>query len=164
MIFDATVDGRRLRVEVRGKDGRYEVSLDGRRLEVDLDEAGRSFLSLIIEGRSYEVGLEKRAAGYSVVLEDDVVTVDLADAARGTQEAPRKVPGGLARITAPMPGKLVRVLVAPGQEVAAGQGLVVVEAMKMENEMRSPRAGRVRDLPVREGQAVETGAVLVVVE
>jgi biotin carboxyl carrier protein len=164
VIFDATVDGRRLRVEVRGKDGRYEVSLDGRRLGVDLNDTGRSFLSLIIEGRSYEVGLEKRPGGYTVVLEDDVVAVDLADAGRGAQEAPRARSGGIARITAPMPGKLVRVLVAPGQEVAAGQGLVVVEAMKMENEMRSPRAGRVKDLPVREGQAVETGAVLAVVE
>lgn len=164
MIFDATVDGRRMRVEVRGKDGRYEVSLDGRRLGVDLSEAGRSFLSLIIEGRSYEVGLEKRPGGYTVVLEDDVVAVDLADAARASPEAPREAQGGPARITAPMPGKLVRVLVAPGQEVAAGQGLVVVEAMKMENEMRSPRAGRVKQLPVREGQAVETGAVLAVVE
>ncbi len=63
-----------------------------------------------------------------------------------------------------MPGKLVRVLVAPGQDVAAGEGLVVVEAMKMENELRAPKAGRVKDVPVREGQAVEAGALLVVVE
>ncbi len=55
-------------------------------------------------------------------------------------------------------------LVTPGQDVAAGEGLVVVEAMKMENELRAPRAGRVMDVPVREGQAVEAGALLVVVE
>src|SRR5262249_26007362 len=61
---------------------------------------------------------------------------------------------------APMPGKLVRVLVAAGDEVVAGQGLVVVEAMKMENELRAPRAGRVKELPAREGQAVEAGGLL----
>jgi biotin carboxyl carrier protein len=63
-----------------------------------------------------------------------------------------------------MPGRLVRILVEEGQQVQAGDGLVVVEAMKMENELRSPRAGRIAQLPVREGQAVETAALLVVVE
>jgi biotin carboxyl carrier protein len=63
-----------------------------------------------------------------------------------------------------MPGKLVRVLVTPGQAVEAGQGLVVVEAMKMENELRAPRAGRIKDVPAREGQTVDAGALLVVLE
>ena len=63
-----------------------------------------------------------------------------------------------------MPGKLVRLLVAAGQEVAAGQGLLVMEAMKMENELKAPRAGRVRDIHVAERQAVETGALLLVLE
>jgi biotin carboxyl carrier protein len=63
-----------------------------------------------------------------------------------------------------MPGKMVRILVESGQAVQADQGLVVMEAMKMENELRSPRAGRVREVHVREGQAVETGALLVVVD
>jgi biotin carboxyl carrier protein len=63
-----------------------------------------------------------------------------------------------------MPGKLVRVLVEAGQTVSAGQGLVVVEAMKMENELRAPRAGRVLQVAAREGQTVETGALLVSLE
>jgi biotin carboxyl carrier protein len=63
-----------------------------------------------------------------------------------------------------MPGKVVRVLVGAGDLVAAGAGLVVVEAMKMENELRAPRPGRVLETAVREGQAVETGALLVVLE
>jgi biotin carboxyl carrier protein len=63
-----------------------------------------------------------------------------------------------------MPGKLVRVLVSAGEDVGAGQGLVVMEAMKMENEIRAPRAGRVKEAPVREGQAVEMGALLVLLE
>jgi biotin carboxyl carrier protein len=65
---------------------------------------------------------------------------------------------------APMPGRVVRVLVAPGDEVAARQGLVVVEAMKMENELGSPKAGRVKDVQVSAGQSVDAGRVLVVIE
>jgi biotin carboxyl carrier protein len=163
VIFDATVDGRSMRVEVRGGDGRYLVLLDGAPLEVDLRETGHHFVSLLVGGKSYEAGLEKRPGGYTVVLTDDVVTVDLVEGTRGAA-LPAKKAGGPSRVVAPMPGKLVRVLVAPGQDVAAGEGLVVVEAMKMENELRAPKAGRVRDVPVREGQAVEAGALLVVVE
>jgi biotin carboxyl carrier protein len=163
VIFDATVDGRSLRVEVRGKDGRYTVLLDGAPLLVDLQETSSHFVSLLVGGKSYEAGMEKRPGGYTVVLSDDVVSVDLAEGTKGTALPPKKA-GGPARVTAPMPGKLVRVLVVPGQEVAVGEGLVVIEAMKMENELRAPKAGRVKDVPAREGQAVEAGALLVVVE
>jgi len=161
MIFDATADGRTVRVEVRGREGRYTVLLDGRPLEVDARETERHFLSILVGGRSYDAGIEKRPGGYTVVLTDDVVAVDLVEAAR---VAPARGISGPARIAAPMPGKLVRVLVSPGQDVRAGQGLVVVEAMKMENEIKAPRAGRVKDVPAREGQAVDAGTLLVVVE
>src|SRR5262249_8120227 len=164
MIFEASVDGRTLRVEVRGREGRYTVIVDGRPLEVDLQETGRDFVSLLIEGRSYEVGLEKRPGGYNVVLPDGCLEVELADATHSGGAAAKRLLSGPARVTAPMPGKIVRLLVAAGEPVAAGQGLVVMEAMKMENELRAPRGGHVRQLPVAEGQAVETGALLAIVE
>jgi acetyl/propionyl-CoA carboxylase alpha subunit len=164
VIFEASVDGRTLRVEVSGKDGRYTVVLDGRPLQVDMQETGRDFVSLLIDGRSYEVGLEKRPGGYNVVLPDDSLDVELADATHGNGAVPRRAPSGPARVTAPMPGKIVRLLVGAGDAVITGQGLVVIEAMKMENELRSPRDGHVRELPASEGQAVETGALLAVVE
>ena len=163
MLFDATVDGRTMRVEVRGRDGRYTVVIDGKPLEVDAHGTGAHFLSLILDGKSYEAGMEKRPTGYAVVLPDDVIAVDIAPAARGAAASFRK-PAGPIRVTAPMPGKLVRLLVTRGQAVEAGQGLVVVEAMKMENELRAPRAGRVSELPVQEGQAVDTGTLLVRLE
>ena len=164
MIFDATVDGRELRVEVRRANGRFSVSIDGRPREVDFEEVGRDFASLLIEGRSYEVGLERHSAGYTVYLPDDRIDVQLADAARGSRPVARKPERGPARVNAPMPGKIVRVMAAAGQDVAAGAGLLVMEAMKMENELRAPRAGRVREVQVREGQAVETGALLLVLD
>jgi len=162
----ATVDGRTLTVEVRGQDGHYAVDLDGRRLEVDVFDTGRDFVSLLVGGRSYALGLEKRATGYGVFFPDDTIDVELGEttAARAAGTASKKVQSGPARVAAPMPGKLLRVLVELGEEVSSGQGLVVVEAMKMENELRAPRAGRVTEIAVQEGQVVEAGALLAVVE
>ena len=163
MIYEATVGGRTLRAEVRGSDGLYTVLLDGRPSEVDVRVTGPHGLSLLIDGRSHAVALERQPEGFRVALRGRVVSVALAEAARGAA-APRRASAGPARVQAPMPGKLLRVLVSAGDEVGAGQGLVVMEAMKMENEIRAPRAGRVKDAPVREGQAVETGALLVLIE
>jgi biotin carboxyl carrier protein len=163
MIFDATVAGRAVRVEVRGGDGRYTLALDGVPMEVDLVETGRSFASLLVGGESHEVAIEKRPEGYVVHFPADAVPVALAESARGALAGGARRPDGPARLTAPMPGRVVRVLRGPGAEVAAGDGLVVIEAMKMENELRSPRAGRVQEVAVHEGQAVEAGALLLVV-
>jgi len=162
MIFDATVGGRTVRVEVRGGDGHYTVALDGAPMEVDLAETGRAFASLLVGGESHEVAIEKAAEGYVVHFPADAVAVALAESARGAAAATAR-PSGPARLTAPMPGRIVRVLRGPGAEVAAGDGLVVIEAMKMENELKSPRAGQVQEVSVREGQAVEAGALLLVV-
>jgi biotin carboxyl carrier protein len=164
VILHASVDGRSLRVEVRGRQGRYSVVVDGRPMEVDLEETGRSFVSLLVDGKSHEAGLEKVPGGYKVSLAEAVFHVELSDPRQGFEVGARKAASGPARILAPMPGKLVRVLVEPGQAVEVAQGIVVIEAMKMENELHSPRAGRVKQVHVREGQAVEAGALLVVVE
>ena len=163
MIFDATVDGRTFRVEVRagGREGLYTVSMGGAPLEVEMGAAA-PFASLLVGGESHEVGLEKRPGGFTVLLPGETVAVDLAPAARDAP-APLHQAHGPARVTSPMPGRVVRVLSAAGADVAAGQGLVVIEAMKMENEIRAPRDGRVLEMVVREGQAVETGSLLAVV-
>jgi biotin carboxyl carrier protein len=131
-------------------------------MEVDLLETGRSFVSLLVGGESHEVAIEKRPEGYLVLFPGDAVTVELAESARGALAAAHRPPGP-ARLVAPMPGRVVRVLRERGADVAAGEGLVVIEAMKMENELKSPRAGRVQEVAVREGQAVEAGALLLVV-
>jgi biotin carboxyl carrier protein len=168
MIFDATVDGRTFRVEVRtqgargGPRGRYSVSLDGAPFEVEVAGLAAPLVSLLVGGESHEVGLEKRPGGFTVLLPGETVAVDLTVAARDAS-APLHQAHGPARLTAPMPGRVVRVLSAVGTDVAAGQGLVVIEAMKMENEIRAPRAGRVQEVVVYEGQAVEAGALLAVV-
>jgi biotin carboxyl carrier protein len=162
VILDATVRGRTIRVEVQGGGGRYTVRLDGAPLEVDLVGTGGHLASLLVAGESHEVGVEGRTQGYAVVLPGEALTVDIAEAGRGSS-LPARHAHGPSRLTAPMPGRVVRVLEAPGADVEAGQSLFVIEAMKMENELKAPRAGRVQEVAVREGQAVEAGALLAVV-
>jgi biotin carboxyl carrier protein len=161
MIFDASACGRTVRVEVRGGSGRYTLRLDGKPLEVGVSDAP-GYRSLLIGTTSHELGIEREGDAYRVSFPGASVVIALAEAARGSATlAPRE--HGPARLTAPMPGRIVRVLSSAGADVVAGQGLVVIEAMKMENELRAPRGGRLTQLLVREGQAVEAGALLAVV-
>jgi acetyl/propionyl-CoA carboxylase alpha subunit len=162
VIFDASVLGRGYRVEVHGNDGGFRVVVDGEPLEVQLDRTPPGLCSLRIGTTRRNIGIEPCPGGYRVSVDGDCLTVELAEAARGST-APVPHESAPARLTAPMPGRVVRVLSAVGADVVAGQGLVVIEAMKMENELRAPRAGRISELRVSEGQAVETGALLAVV-
>lgn len=164
MIWEARLDGRSVQVEVREEpDGRFAVTLDGQRLAVDAREAGRGFLSLLVEGQSHTAAALRQGDGWAVVIGRDAFVVELLEASRHAGSAPRAA-AGPARLKAPMPGKIVRLLAAVGAPVEAGQGLVVMEAMKMENELRAPRAGQLRELGVHEGQTVETGHLIAVVE
>jgi biotin carboxyl carrier protein len=163
VIFDALVEGRTLRVEVSGRGPRYDVSVDGRRFEIAWDETAPALVRLDVEGRALELGLERRPGGFVVVFPDDRLLVELTDALRGGAVQARAAAAGPARLVAPMPGKIVRVLTPAGTAVQSGQGLLVMEAMKMENEIRAPRDGLVQEIAVTDGQAVETGALLAVV-
>ena len=118
--------------------------------------------------RSYELAIEERSPGELVVyIEGRAVALSVPQLqrwGRGPQRRRAASGGGAARVIAPMPGRIVKLLVKAGQAVDDRQPLVVVEAMKMENELRSPRAGVVTTIAVTEGMAVESGAVLIVVE
>jgi biotin carboxyl carrier protein len=161
--FKATVGGNVHEIVVARLDGAYVVTFDGAEHVVDARKLEADFYSILYEGKSYEVAVESTGAHYIVRHGAYEQVVELADAARSGREELRKR-GGVESVDAVMPGKVVRVLVAPQDEVRAGQGLVVVEAMKMENEIGAPRAGRVKSVDVTPGQNVETGARLVVLE
>ena len=103
--------------------------------------------------------------GFQVVVDGESFQVSLVDPRReGPSTSGRTEAAGPVAVSAPMPGKVVRILTAEGEEVRQGQGLVVVEAMKMQNELGSPKSGRVRAVRVAEGQAVDSGEPLVLVE
>jgi biotin carboxyl carrier protein len=163
MIVEARVGDRVSRVEVRAVGDRYLVSVDDRTLDVDFIDCGDGFLSLMVDGESHDVTVERRSGGFALTLRGSRVIVDLGPSLPAGV-APRHGSGSAARLVAPMPGKIVRILVPAGGSVEAAQGVVVMEAMKMENELRAPRTGTVREVHVQEGQTVETGALLVVVE
>ena len=171
MTFEIEVNGRTRTVAVERSGPRhFRVVVDGTAHEVDAARVGNFGLSLLLDGRtgiSREVQVA-RAGGNGdllVTLDGRVATasVNRRRTSHGGGDGADGVAGEQA-IVAPMPGKVVRVLLSVGDEVAARQGVVVVEAMKMENELRSPKAGRVKDVHVSPGMSVEAGRVLVVIE
>jgi len=163
MKFAAKVGETVHQIVVTRLDGEYIVTFDGAEHIVDARKLEADFYSILYEGKSYEVSVESAGPKYLVRHGAYEQVVELADSACSGREELHKN-GGLENIDSVMPGKVVRVLVAPGDQVHAGQGLVVVEAMKMENEISAPRAGRVKSIEVNPGQNVETGARLVVLE
>ena len=115
--------------------------------------------------RSYEVAFEPLRRGEQIVLVGGQrVKVSFIDRARRSRSNGAVDGPGARAVVAPMPGRIVKVLVRPGDAVAANQGLVIVEAMKMENELRASRSGTVASVQVKEGMSVEANTVLVVVE
>lgn len=150
-------------IEVHAKGEAYEVTVDGTVCVVDARKLESNFYSLIVDGRSYEVSVEGDDETFEVRHGASLRTVRLVDPLRAASGADL-ADTGRAVIEAVMPGRVVRLLVEEGQQVEAGQGVLVLEAMKMENEVASPRAGTVSTVKVAQGATVETGQILVVVE
>jgi len=172
MDLQIEVNGRVRAVSVEPKDGVYRVTIDGTERLVDAAAVDASTFSLICltdDQASQEVGLSPTGLPGELAahMACGVASVRVLTGAAnrfgrgGGGAAPA---AGTQQVLAPMPGKVVKVFVKPGDEVKARQGLVVVEAMKMENELRSPKDGRVADVLVAEGASVEAGRLLVVVE
>jgi biotin carboxyl carrier protein len=144
----------------------FAVTMDGQRHQLDLVPIDGHSVSILVDGESYAVEFDASGDVIQVLVRGAVVSVDLADERKMRLRSASGLAGasGPQIILAPMPGKVVKLLAKVGEDVVAGQGLVVVEAMKMENELKSARAGRVIEIAAAEGQPVERGARLIVVE
>jgi biotin carboxyl carrier protein len=170
MTFEIEINGRSRRVTLEprrapGPAQRFTVRVDETLVDIDARPTNLGWSILYSEsGRSVEVALTEGRQGAWIAELPRVAVAAQVDGRRSGRAGAAGAASGEQRILAPMPGRVVRVLVRPGDEVAARQGLVVVEAMKMENELTSPRAGKVREVAVAEGASVEAGRLLVVVE
>jgi len=168
MKLHATVAELEMDVEIRRQAGRLFASVDGREYELASYQSNSHLLLRTADGKTFDCRVEgKTISGQSVDVfvgpRRYAVTLNDPKRLRGAGVAGTQADGA-ARIVAPMPGKVVRVLVEPGTEVEAGAGIIVVEAMKMQNEMKAPKAGIVTTLNVSVGATVNGGDVLAVIE
>ncbi|HTW32322.1 MAG TPA: biotin/lipoyl-containing protein [Candidatus Sulfotelmatobacter sp.] len=164
MTYDITIDGKSHRLELSRADGRWLCRLDGREIEVDAVLARPDVLSLRVGNQAYEVKCERVGGDTHIWVGSARFAAEVRDP-RSLRSRVRAVDDhGPKKLTAPMPGKVVRILVTQGAEVEAGAGIVVVEAMKMQNEVKSPKKGTIQKILVSEGAAVNAGDVLAIVE
>jgi biotin carboxyl carrier protein len=165
MLYEVTIDDRTYHLELVRSEGIWRCRLDGQEVQVDGVLARRDVLSLLIEGKAYEIKRERTPTGLYLTLGRGRYAAEVRDP-RSLRTRKRRggEDEGLKKLIAPMPGKIVRVLLREKAEVELGQGVLVVEAMKMQNEVQSPKKGIVQKILADVGAAVNAGDVLAIVE
>jgi len=164
MKYEAEIDGIHKRIEIEQKNGLVQATVDDRDYELTVVQPEAGVYLLFLGASVYEA----RVCG----LQEDSFHVEVgsrAFSARFIDRKHRRSGGDSAQaghqfLTAPMPGKVIRVLVSRGDQVKAGQGVMIVEAMKMQNEVKSPKAGQISEIKVSEGDTVTANQVLAIVE
>jgi len=165
MIYDVTIDGNDHRLELERVDDAWRCQLDGREVQMDAVLARRDVLSVLIGGKAYEIKRECTATDMHLWVGNVRYAVELRDPRSLRSRKGATADGkGPRKLLAPMPGKVVRVLIREEQPVEAGQSILVVEAMKMQNEIKSPKRGTVKQIVAAEGANVNAGDVLAIVE
>jgi biotin carboxyl carrier protein len=175
MRFIATLHGKEhvIIVDNHGRDdGAYTMSLDGRPYDVDAQLMKSHLVSVLIDNHSYDVDVEKSTdepldGRLAVRVRGRVVRFEMLDERRHKMkeaQSTRFELAGVAIVRSPMPGKVMKLLVKEGDAVEESVGVVVIEAMKMENELKAPKAGTVTSIIVKDGDTIESGAVLLVIE
>jgi biotin carboxyl carrier protein len=160
--FDFRISGKTRTIELQRNSERWQISLDGTALDADAVEIAPNVFSILLNGESFEVRIAPTSEGkLTLQTRHQDFTAEVVDPRAWRDRRHGAVEAeGRQQIVAPMPGKVVRLLVKAGDKVEAGQGLLVVEAMKMQNEVRSPKTGTVERLLAKEGQPVIAGEVL----
>jgi len=164
MTYDVAIEGKSYRLDLNQIDGVWSCRVDGREVEVDAVLPRPNVLSLRLGNKGFEVKCERVGDDIHIWVGSQRFRVEIRDprSLRGRSRAADDE--GPRKLTAPMPGKVVRLLLREGSAVEAGAGVLVVEAMKMQNEVKSPKKGRIHKILVGEGAAVNAGDVLAIVE
>ena len=165
MRLVATVNGRAETVEMTGRDGRYRVTIGEQAIDVDARRIADGLYSLLVDGVSHVADVTPGERGTRVDVGGATYHVEVEEHARHVirTRGGAAAKGGTQTITAPLPGKITHVAVAAGDHVERGDTLVVIEAMKMENEFKAAAAGTVAEVRVQPGQPVNPGDILVII-
>ena len=165
MVYVLTLGGEEHRAEIEELGpGRYRIALDGTTHEVDSRHTSKDIRSFIVGGEVFEADFEDSNGELAFLLDGRKFHIHAIDERRQRLRKAAELSAGDGEVATPMPGKVIRILAPVGTAVKAGQGVVVLEAMKMENEMTSPVDGTVSEIRVEEGQAVEADTVLAIVD
>jgi biotin carboxyl carrier protein len=168
MAYIVTLDDQTYKIDVQEleEDHLYRVSINGVERVIDGRQLSGHMYSLLIDERSFTTDVTAKDDQYTVACDGKSIRLTLLDERRALRpgESGDETRQGDKQIRAVMPGKVVNVLVAVGNEVSKDQGLLVIEAMKMENEIRATASGTVKAVHVTPGQAVESGVMLLELE
>ena len=166
MKLELEIDGQILAAEFSAANGLAQLKLGERTYQAEVNQPEPDFFVVQLRNRVYRCALEKSPTGETeVVVNGRRIPVSIRDKKRLRSNAGTGAnTSGKANLISPMPGKVVRVLLSVGDEVEANQGVVIVEAMKMQNEVLSPKTGKVADIRVVEGQTVNAGEIMAVIE
>lgn len=164
MKYEVEIQGRQVNIDLEERDGRIEARVGARHYELEVISSETGVYTFLAGDRVYEARVwAPERSSLSVTIGGHLFSTSVIDRKHRRSTVQHSIEGR-QNLVAPMPGKVVRVLVAAGDEVTLGQGVVVVEAMKMQNEIKSPKAGRVLEVRVTEGATVDANQVLAVVE
>jgi len=151
------------RLEVRPHDELFEIKIDGVTRVVSISRISPVHLSIILDGKSYNVEVERFKDKYQVVTKGEIYEFDVTDEREVVTTSKEQV-GGRLIVTAPMPGMVVEIIQSSGEQVEAGTGILVLEAMKMQNEITAPVSGVISEISVESGASVNSGDTLFVIE
>ncbi|HBQ21765.1 MAG: hypothetical protein A2Z91_03330 [Deltaproteobacteria bacterium GWA2_38_16] len=162
MIFDSYFDDKYHEVKIVEDKHGYLITIDqDESFHIDVMDRLTGGYSLLHKGRSFEFDVESKDSHYTILSRGNLFNLEIINrksAALRSKESEEK------KITAKMPGKIIKVLAKVGDPVTKGQGLIIMEAMKMENELKAPISGKVKSIHVQEGKTVDSGADLLLIE
>jgi len=169
MSLEFSIDGRKPEVKLLGSDGsQVKLSIDGRVYNADIMQVGNGLYSIIIDGQSFSIEMIEGDTPKHYVLNTfyKSFNVEIIDAEKRYQRSRLKgsAIGGENNISSPMPGKVVSIPVKIGQEVEAGQPVIIISAMKMESEIKVKNPGKVKEIRVKEGAVIDAHQILMIIE
>ncbi len=165
MKLEFEIDGRAIAAEYEAADGAVRLTIDGRTHEAELYQPEPGLFLVVVENRVFRCYPRRSASGRAEIeVNDELIEFGIRDPKKFSGGSAGAGSQGRASLMAPMPGKVVRIMLKAGDTVAAHQGILVVEAMKMQNEVQSPKDGTISEIRVSEGQTVNSGDILAVID